>query len=115
MGTYGGVIAVPRRARPFAATLFVVGVLLAPAVPASAQEDRPEPTTTLPISDEGGGRSPIVPDPFSGEAPDDNGDRGGAAQVALLGALVVGLGLTAGRVVHVARRADRDRTATVDR
>lgn len=78
-----------------------------------AQENRSDPTTTLPVGADGG-RSPIVPDPFSGEAPDASGDRGGAAQLALFGALVVGLGLTAGRVVTVARRADRDRSAAVD-
>lgn len=96
--------------------VLAVGLAVTPAVAASAQDDRSRPTTTLSvIDDDGGGRPEIVPDPFSGEAPDDSGDRGGAAQIGLLGALVVGLGLTAGRVVHVARRADRDRSTAVDR
>lgn len=107
-------IVAARRARLWTATLLAIGVVLAPAVPSSAQENEAEPTTSLPVVDEGGARTPIVPDPFSGEAPDDNGDRGGAAQLALFGAVVVGLALTAGRLVHVARRADRDRAPATD-
>ena len=71
-------------------------VLLAPAAGA---QDGPTtlPPPELPVPH-------IIPEPNSGHAPDDAGDRGGALQLAVLGVVVLGL---AGGVVHVVRQAKR--------
>lgn len=81
----------------------VLAVLLAAslglALPAAAQDD-------------GGVRVPtqdIIPEPNSGEAPHEAGDRGGALQLLLLGLVVVAI---AGGGWHIARQARRGRTGT---
>ena len=51
----------------------------------------------------------IIPEPNRGHAPEDAGDRGGALQLVLLGALVVAVG---GGAWHIARQASRGRTGS---
>ena len=70
------------------------------AAPACAQE--PGTTTTslpqVPTQD-------IVPQPNSGTAPHEAGDRGGALQLAVLGLVVVAVGGVVAMVVRQSRRA----------
>jgi hypothetical protein len=63
-----------------------------------------EPDAQVP--DEG-----IIPEPDSGRPPEEAGDRGGALQLAVLGLIVLGVGLIAAQVVRQARR-NRDATAS---
>lgn len=69
---------------------------------AGAQE--PGVTTSLPQVP----NQEIVPQPNSGTAPGEAGDRGGALQLTVLGLVVVGVG---GAVVVVVRQARRAREA----
>ena len=74
--------------------IFLLAVSFAIAVPASpaTAQDGDEPvTTTLPRST-GGVGSILGPGPGGGVEPNDSGDRGGAAQLALFGVLVVAVG-----------------------
>ena len=76
------------------ALLLVAALAVAP--PAAAQDGR-------------GGQVPtqdIIPEPNSGEAPHEAGDRGGALQLLLLGAVVVAV---AGGGWHIARQARQGR------
>jgi len=72
--------------------LVLVVVLAMAAQPhlatASAQPETTTSTSTLPSS-EGG----IIPKPNTGVAPQDSGDRGGAAQTALFFVMLGGVGL----------------------
>ena len=81
-----------------AALALVALALLAP--PAAAQE--PGTTTTslpqVPTQE-------IVPQPNTGTAPEDAGDRGGALQLAVLGLVVMAIGVAVGVVVRQSRRA----------
>lgn len=69
----------------------------------------PEPTSTLaPTSTlpEPGRGVPgnIIPEPNSGIAPEDPGDRGGWQQWVVLGVIVAGVGVIVGLVVRESRR-----------
>jgi uncharacterized protein HemX len=74
---------------------------------AGAQVD---PTTTtsvvveLPPAD-------IIPQPNSGAAPEEAGDRGGALQLALLGIIVLAVAAGVAHVVRQARRTQAEREA----
>jgi hypothetical protein len=46
----------------------------------------------------------IIPEPNSGHAPTEAGDRGGALQLALLALILAGVGIIAWRIVVAARR-----------
>ena len=74
----------------------VVVATLGLAAPAVAQDGRGD----VPTQD-------IIPEPGSGETPDEAGDRGGALQLLLLGIVVVAV---AGGGWHIARQARRGRT-----
>jgi hypothetical protein len=89
---------VPERPVRLAALALVVLALTAP--PAAAQE--PGTTTSLPQVP----TQEIVPQPNTGTAPEDAGDRGGALQLTLLGLVVVAIG---GAVVVVVRQSRRAR------
>jgi hypothetical protein len=73
-----------------------------------------EPTTTSPTF----GENPdapgqhIIPRPNSGTEPEDAGDRGGALQLAVLGAIVVGVSVVVTLAVRESRRNRRQRAAT---
>ncbi len=93
--------------RWFAAVLLVVASLVLAPIQVGAQDaDEPAPTT-LPRSS-GGVGSILGPGPGGGVEPTDSGDRGGAAQLALFGVLVVAIGgiaLLARRDMGKAKRA----------
>ena len=86
------------------AGLMLVGlVLLAPAPAAHGQEGGDDTTTStvpVPVDD-------IIPRPNSGAEPSEAGDRGGALQVAVLLAIVVGVGVIVALVVRESRRSRR--------
>jgi len=89
------------------AGLLLVGlVLLAPAPAARGQEGGDDTTSTsvVPLPEDG-----IIPQPNSGAEPSEAGDRGGALQVAVLVAIVVGVGVIVVLVVRESRRARRTR------
>lgn len=93
--------------RLFATALLVLGLLvpaLVGAGPALAQDGGTEQTTTslVPTQD-------IIPEPNSGRAPEDAGDRGGALQTALFIGLVVAIGAGGAFVVHQSRQARAER------
>ena len=91
----------------------VVAVLLAwaPVAAASAGPVDRSPTTSVPLArgDELGNSLPL---PNSGSAPRDAGDRGGAAQVAVFGLVVVGIGFIGLMVAREVRRGRRRLEAT---
>jgi hypothetical protein len=74
----------------------VVSLAVVPLQVAGAQET---PSSGAPAPD-------IVPQPDSGHAPTEAGDRGGALQLLILGLVVVGIG---GVVVHLTRQSRRAR------
>ena len=80
--------------------LAVAAVVGAGAAPAGAQED----TTTTVV--EGGD---IIPEPNSGQEPEDAGDRGGALQSVLFAAIVVGVAGGAFLLVRQSRRSRAQR------
>jgi hypothetical protein len=93
----------PRGLALVAGLLLVALVLLAPAPAATGQEGGDDTTTsTVPGPVDG-----IIPRPNSGAEPTEAGDRGGALQVAVLVAIVVGVGVIVALVVRESRRARR--------
>lgn len=93
----------PRGLALVAGLLLVALVLLAPAPAAAGQEGGDDTTTsTVPLPVDG-----IIPRPNSGAEPTEAGDRGGALQVAVLVAIVVGVGVIVTLVVRESRRARR--------
>jgi hypothetical protein len=78
--------------------VLAVATLLGPSAVADAQE----PPPTIDVTDQG-----IVPEPGSGEAPEEAGDRGGALQLATLGLVVLGI---SGAVIAVVRQSRRARS-----
>lgn len=62
-------------------------------------QDTPTPVVTAPD---------IIPQPNSGQAPAEAGDRGGALQLLILGAVVVAVGGAATHLVRQSRRARAD-------
>lgn len=90
------------RAGVVASALLVTAVLIGdhPWVTSSVAQETP--STGAPAPD-------IIPRPNSGTSPDDAGDRGGALQLVVLGAVVLGIGGAAAHLVRQARRsADRE-------
>jgi hypothetical protein len=87
--------------------LLVTGlVLLVAPVRAEAAPGQGEPTTTSPTFGENpdAPEQHIIPRPNSGTEPHDAGDRGGALQLAVLGAIVVGVSLVATLAIRESRR-----------
>lgn len=85
-------------------TVALLAVLVL-AVPSAAAQTDSEVTTTS-VIDEGGD---IIPEPNSGRAPEDAGDRGGALQTVLFVGIVGGIVVMAVIVVRQSRRARADR------
>ena len=82
---------------PLVALLLVVAPAGAGTAPTSTTGRDPVPV-----------ESPnIIPEPDSGRAPEDFGDRGGAGQLIVLGAVVVGIGLIGFLVRREVLRARR--------
>ena len=80
-----------------ALALVLVLVLAAPAMAQDAPTTLPAPEVSVPH---------IIPEPNSGHAPEDAGDRGGALQTTVLVVVVAGV---AGGVFHVVRQSRRAR------
>ena len=77
----------------------VLALLAVSTASAAAQEPSTStPTVSLPPRD-------IVPEPNSGRAPTEAGDRGGALQLLLLGVVVVVIGGAVHGLVRQSRRA----------
>jgi hypothetical protein len=90
----------PRGLALVAGLLLVALVLLAPAPAATGQEGGDDTTSTVPVPVDD-----IIPRPNSGAEPTDAGDRGGALQVVVLVAIVVGVSVIVALVVRESRRA----------
>ena len=82
-------------ARRVVAALAVAVALLALAAPAETQEPSSTTTVGVPAQD-------IIPEPNTGDAPADAGDRGGALQLGVLGLVVAVMG---GGVVFLVRQS----------
>lgn len=84
----------------------------APAQQGDAPQGGAQDDTTDDTTDETGvPTQDIIPEPDSGRAPTEAGDRGGALQIAVLSLIVAAVGGIAAKVVHDSRRA-RDRTSS---
>jgi hypothetical protein len=81
-----------------------------PGLPAGAQSPPSSASTTTLPEPAPGVPGQIIPEPGSGEEPEDPGDRGGWLQLTVLGLVLGGLGVIVGFVVRDARRR-RDRGA----
>lgn len=88
-----------RRATAVLVVMVALVALLAGLPGPAAAQDSPTstPTVSLPPRD-------IVPEPNSGEAPSEAGDRGGALQLLLLGVVVVVMGGAVYGLVRQSRR-----------
>lgn len=84
-------------------TVLALGALAGAAVPAGAQEDGGETTTT---AVRGGD---IIPEPNSGSEPEDAGDRGGGLQTALFIGIVGGIAVMGAVIVRQSRKARAER------
>ena len=94
-----------------ALALALLGLALL-AAPAAAQDDGDDPggtTTTVPVIDEPD--IDFLPDPNSGRPPEESGDRGGAGQLLLFGAVIVGILAIVGLALRDMRRS-RSRART---
>lgn len=89
-----------------AGALSAIAVLALVTAPVAAQDDTT--STSQPIRDSDTGLNDIVPQPNSGEAPDDPSDRGGWQQYMVFVLIVGGL---AAIVVLVLRQSRRARAA----
>jgi hypothetical protein len=69
---------------------------------ASAQEDPGTTTTSVSRADP---NSDIIPEPDSGQAPEEAGDRGGVLQLGLLAVILVAVGAIVVLVTRESRRA----------
>jgi hypothetical protein len=72
-----------------------------PVAAASSQPEPepPEATTQAPDAEQG-----IIPEPYSGQAPTEAGDRGGALQLVVLVSIVAGVTVIATLVIRESRR-----------
>lgn len=66
--------------------------------PPNGDDDATTSVTPLPGGD-------IIPEPETGQTPDDPGDRGGGLQIALFVAIVAGVGAIVAIVVRESRRS----------
>jgi hypothetical protein len=73
-----------------------------------------EDDTACRIAQQGADRPSIIPEPGEGQAPDDPGEPGGWAQVALFGVIVAALAVIVALVVRATRRAGGRRTPDPD-
>jgi hypothetical protein len=92
------------------ASALIAAVLIVPAVgvaPAGAQDDLEVTTTTGQVREFGH----IIPRPNSGVAPKSATDRGGWGQFAVLGGIVLALGIIGGLMALESRRKRANRTS----
>jgi hypothetical protein len=74
-------------------------------------DDGPRKDTWGQLEEEGGSKPHIIPRPNSGKAPEEAGDRGGWAQLSLLGLIVVAIGGVSYGVVRGTKRSRANRSA----
>jgi hypothetical protein len=86
-----------------ACTIAAVAVFALGLTTAAAQDDTT--TTTTPIRDSDTGLNDIVPQPNSGEAPDDPSDRGGWQQYLVFGLIIGGMAVIVVIVMRQSRQA----------
>lgn len=70
------------------AVVVVLGVVAVAGTEYGSRDDR-----DVELEEQGGAKPHIIPRPDEGQAPEDPGDRGGWAQLLVLGLVVAGLGL----------------------
>ena len=80
---------------------------------AAAQDVAPEndPDGDVSTEDQPVPGNDIIPEPDSGVAPEDAGDRGGALQVTVFAAILLGIATIVALAVRESRRARRTRDA----
>lgn len=83
--------------RLLASLLLALTVIVAAPAPISVAQD--DTTTTIPESQH------IIPEPNSGVAPTEAGDRGGALQTVVFVIMLVGVGVIGVLVVRESRKA----------
>jgi hypothetical protein len=93
------------RPRFLAALLALVIATVVAAAPARAEAGQPEPGDPTTTEIEPAPGDDIIPLPESGTEPEEAGDRGGALQVAVLVAIVVGLGAIVALALRDVRRS----------
>jgi hypothetical protein len=93
-----------RRHLPLAALISLL-VVLGVGAPAAMAQSEDTTTTTTPIRDSDTGLNDIVPQPNSGEAPDDPSDRGGWQQYLVFGLIIGGMAVIVAIVMRQSRRA----------
>ncbi|MEJ7585803.1 MAG: hypothetical protein WKF43_17350 [Acidimicrobiales bacterium] len=111
---------VPSRSSPterhsyWLAALVLLGVMV--ALVTATIVLAPSPSSDSKTQERGAGDTgrDIIPRPNQGQAPQDPGDRGGWEQLAILAAIVVGIGLLATLAWRSGHRA-RDRRGTQSR
>lgn len=80
--------ALDRRTVVLSAVLLVVAIVGGTALVAMLADEGPTRDPSALVTDEGAARPAIIPRPNEGRAPEDPGDRGGWAQLGLLGLIV---------------------------
>ena len=79
--------------------------------PAASAQTAPT-TTIVPLPDEPAQRPSIIPLPNSGREPERQGDPGSAAQYAVMGGIILGLGLIGVLVARDSKRHAANKTHT---
>jgi len=79
--------------------------VLGVGAPAAMAQSEDTTTTTTPIRDSDTGLNDIVPQPNSGEAPDDPSDSGGWQQYLVFGLIIGGMAVIVAIVMRQSRRA----------
>jgi hypothetical protein len=95
---------VTRRLPELAGLLLIVLALTAGAAAPARAGDDPAATDVTPTTAFDDGDQRIIPRPDSGREPTEAGDRGGALQLALLGLIVVGVGVAGVRILRQTSR-----------
>lgn len=78
-----------RRTVILSAVILAVAIVGGTAVVAALVDDGPRQDTQGQLTEQGGAKPHIIPRPNEGREPQDPGDRGGWAQLTLLGVIVV--------------------------
>ena len=79
--------------------------MLGVGAPVAMAQSEDTTTTTTPIRNSDTGLNDIVPQPNSGEAPDDPSDRGGWQQYLVFGLIIGGMAVIVAIVMRQSRRA----------
>ena len=100
--------------RALLVALVMTAICVAPAAAHPVAQDDPvdEPPAEDPADDLPDGARTIVGSPDAGPKPEDAGDRGGWAQLLLLGVLVAAVGVIGWRISRAVRAGPASPTAT---